>query len=70
MSESTGRKPSRVYYVTAHGGRWKYGKKGGLYSWKSAALQRARDLVATGHADSVSVYESTPIVWTELEQGE
>lgn len=63
-------KPSNVYFVTAHGGKWKYGKKGGLYSWKSAAIQRAHDLVKTGHADTVQVFESTSIEWKEMELGE
>lgn len=59
-------KPSRVYFVSSHGGKWLYGKKGGLYSVKGHALNRARDLLARGLADSAQVLESQPLEWTEV----
>lgn len=60
-------KPSSVYYVSSHGGKWLYGKKGGMYSLKSAALNRAAYLIESGYADTVEVFESTPIEWTKVE---
>jgi hypothetical protein len=61
-------KPKSVYYVASHGGKWRYGKKGGVYSTRAGAIERARNLVKSGYAETVQVFESTPIEWTELEE--
>lgn len=60
------KKTKRVFYVSAHGGKWLYGKKGGLYSVRGHALNRAAYLLKAGLADTVNVYESQELTWTEI----
>lgn len=58
--------PKKVYFVSSHGGRWRYGKKGGVYSVRKHAEARARNLISAGYADSVQIFESQPLTWTEV----
>lgn len=60
-------RPKQVFFVSSHGGKWLYGKKGGLYSVKGHALNKAEYLLRSGYADSVQVFESNELTWTEIE---